>query len=213
MWHQEVVEMLPKLRDTYRDHGDIINTLNEFEKTFLYPGSQEYFEGIIPKDSETVLAHNDAQENNILASLYDTTHIIFIDFEYTSWNPRAMDIANYFSETMLDNAHPLENGIKPYIQNFINEREQEFLIRCYLQQYFRKYYNKITKISEESFIENELPILRAEVHKCLLLNNYFWGVWSIRMLKPEKIGETTVFNFDFAKARVAMFNHVKSLYF
>lgn len=205
--------MLPNLKNTYRNHPDITLNLLEFEKTFLYPGSQEYFEGIIPRESETVLAHNDAQENNILASLYDLCHTIFIDFEYTSWNPRAMDIANYFNETMLDNAHPLGNGIKCYIQNFINEREQEFLIRCYLQQYFRKYYTNLTKVSEESFIENELPIIRAEVHKCLLLNNYFWGVWSMKMLKPEKLGDTNVWNFDYFKARVEMFNHVKGLYF
>lgn len=124
-----------------------------------------------------------------------------------------MDLANYFNETMLDNAHPLGNGIKCYIQNFINEREQEFLIRCYLQQYFKKYYTCLTKISEKAFIEEQLPIIRAEVHKCLLLNNYFWGVWSLKMLKPEKLGDVNVWNFDYFKARVDMFNHVKALYF
>jgi thiamine kinase-like enzyme len=49
--------------------------------------------------------------------------VIFIDFEYTAWNPRGMDIANYFNETMLDNAHPLKRGIKFYLQNFIKENE------------------------------------------------------------------------------------------
>ena len=34
-----------------------------------------------------------------------------------------MDLANYFNETMLDNAHPLENGIKLYLSNFISESE------------------------------------------------------------------------------------------
>lgn len=80
---------------------------------------------MVPRDSEIVLAHNDAQENNILASLSDATHVIFIDFEYTGWNPRGMDLANYYNETMLDNAHPVENGIKFYLQNFIKESEQK----------------------------------------------------------------------------------------
>ena len=47
----------------------------------------------------------------------------------------------------------------------------------------------------------------------MLLNNYFWGIWSLRMLKEEKLGDPNVFNFDFAQARIDMFNHVKALYF
>jgi hypothetical protein len=66
---------------------------------------------------------------------------------------------------------------------------------------------------EEVFIESELPKLRDETQKCLLLNNYFWAIWSLRMLKPERLGDPTVYNFDFAAARVAMFKHVKNLYF
>ena len=81
----------------------------------MFPGAQEKFRKLIPYESEIVLAHNDAQENNILANLEDLTQIIFIDFEYTAWNPRAMDIANYFNETMLDNAHPVGSGIKCYL--------------------------------------------------------------------------------------------------
>ena len=53
--------------------------------------------------------------------------------------------------------------------------------------------------------------VRTEVNKCLQLNNYFWAVWSMRILKEEKLGDSTVFNFDFALARVEMFNHVKKV--
>jgi len=38
----------------------VLTILNEFEKTFLFEGSQDYFRSLIPKNSETVLAHNDA---------------------------------------------------------------------------------------------------------------------------------------------------------
>lgn len=69
------------------------------------------------------MAHHDAQENNILSSLEDSTKIILIDFEYVGWAPRAMDIANYCNETMLENAYPLKNGIKYYLQNFIKDSE------------------------------------------------------------------------------------------
>ena len=99
----------------------------------------EYFRDLVPRDSEIVFAHNDAQENNILASLYDVTDVIFIDFEYAYWNPRAMDLANYFNETMLDNAHPVSKGIKYYLKNFIRDHEQEFMLKKYLQHYYQHY--------------------------------------------------------------------------
>jgi hypothetical protein len=33
----------------------------------------------------------------------------------------------------------------------------------------------------------------------------------MRILKEEKLGDPSVFNFDFALARVEMFNHVKKV--
>jgi thiamine kinase-like enzyme len=64
-----------------------------------------------------VLAHNDAQENNILMNLADNKNLMLIDYEYAGWNPMAMDLANYIGETVLENAYPLENGINWYLDN------------------------------------------------------------------------------------------------
>ena len=50
------------------------------------------------------------------------------------------------------------------------------------------------------------------MRKQLLVNNYLWAVWSLRILKEENEGSNTCFNFDFADARIHMFNHVKNLY-
>lgn len=55
--------------------------------------------------------------------------------------------------------------------------------------------------------------MREETRRCMLVNNYFWAIWSLRMLKDERLGDTTVFNFAFAEGRVAMYKHVKELYF
>ncbi len=146
-----------------------------------------------------------------MANLNDLTEVIFIDFEYTSWNPRAMDIANYFNETMLDNAHPVGSGIKCYLQNFINQAEQDKMMTLYLDQYYSHYLEVKGGVSKSEYIEKNLAKLRVEVNKCLVLNNYFWGVWALRILKEEKLGDSSVFNFDFAQARVDMFNHVKKM--
>lgn len=55
--------------------------------------------------------------------------------------------------------------------------------------------------------------MKDEVNRCMLLNNFFWGIWSLHILKEERMGDPSVFNFDFAEARIAMYEHVKSLYF
>lgn len=60
------------------------------------------------------LAHNDAQENNILIQ-NGGDQLLLIDYEYAGWNPMAMDLANYLNETMLDNNHPYGDGIAWYL--------------------------------------------------------------------------------------------------
>jgi thiamine kinase-like enzyme len=122
-WMKQVKERMPRIRDKQKNNAEILRILDDFEKTFLFEGHEAYFEGLLCADSETVLAHHDAQENNILSSLEDSTNVILIDFEYVGWAPRAMDIANYCNETMLENAYPLKNGIKHYLENFIKDSE------------------------------------------------------------------------------------------
>ena len=54
------MERLPELREGYKEYKHIIEVIDEMEKTFLYKGAIEYFTKLIPRESETVLAHNDA---------------------------------------------------------------------------------------------------------------------------------------------------------
>ena len=41
---------------------------------------------------------------------------------------------------------------------------------------------------------------------CCQLNNFFWAVWSIELLKPEDYAKEGIFNYDFADARLSMFD-------
>jgi len=59
-WLPELIENFPQIREAYKAHQDILDILSHFEKTFLFPGCQEYFHKLVPRDSEIVLAHNDA---------------------------------------------------------------------------------------------------------------------------------------------------------
>ena len=92
------------------------------------------------------------------------------------------------------------------------------MIRHYLSQYYWNYKplaegETRSAQGQDAYIDKEYPIFLAEVRRCLLLNNFFWAIWCLRMLKPEKLGDPEVFNFDFAEARIAMYEHIKGLYF
>ena len=75
---------------------------------------------------------------------------MLIDFEYTGWGARGINIANYCNETMLDNAYPLKNGIALYIQNLMSTKEFDYLIRSYLQHYYSKYFEGMKEENKKS---------------------------------------------------------------
>ena len=140
-WGPMLKERLPSMRgkllqDNGIPHPDKLGIIDQLERTFLFDGYKEYFTKLVPRDSEIVLAHNDAQENNILASLEDNSKITLIDYEYGGWNPMAMDIANYLNECTIDNAYPMGVGIKHYPDNYPSESERNFLIQTYLKLYY-----------------------------------------------------------------------------
>ena len=112
------------------------------EKKFLFEGYQQFFQNLIPQNEELfplVLAHNDVQENNILMNLSDNRNLMLIDYEYAGWNPMAMDLANYISETILENAYPYGTGINWYLDNIMQQSELESMIKTYMNKYFEKY--------------------------------------------------------------------------
>lgn len=45
--------------------------LDLIEKTFLFEGYEQKFRGMIPRDYEPVIAHNDGNINNCLVTLKD----------------------------------------------------------------------------------------------------------------------------------------------
>lgn len=51
---------MPEIKEAYKAHPDIIQILGDFEKTFLFEGCQDFYRKLVPRDSEIVLAHNDA---------------------------------------------------------------------------------------------------------------------------------------------------------
>lgn len=136
---------------------------------------------------------------------------MIIDYEYGGWNPMAMDLANYLNETMKDNAYPYENGITVYIDNCMPDHEVREMTVCYMKTYYQKHMTDKVKANYpdcETFIKMELEQLMDEVYDCALLNDMFWGVWAISLLSPEEYAKEGIFNYDFSRCRVLMYDKI-----
>lgn len=159
-WGPRLLGMLDDIRAALKEKAEgseemttRLETVDLIEKNFLFEGSQEYFAKLVPipeEDQESakfplVLAHNDAQENNLLMNIADNEKLLVIDYEYAGWNPMAMDLANYINETMLDNAYPLKNGIAWYLSNCMPDAEARAMSVVYMRCYFEKHMTDTVK--------------------------------------------------------------------
>ena len=197
IWGPQLQAQISQMKQKLSQEGQTKNLqiVEMVHKTFLFEGYQQFFENLIPQnDSEEnpfplVLAHNDAQENNILMNHTDNRNLMLIDYEYTGWNPMAMDLADYFTETVLENAYPYGNGINWYLDNIMQQSELESMVKTYLAKYFENYmreglrqkYQNSTKL----FIEREYLNFEKQVWDCSLIHNFLWGVWALALLSVD----------------------------
>jgi thiamine kinase-like enzyme len=111
------------------------------------------------------------------------------------------DLANYLNEIVFDNAHPSDNGIKFYIDNFPTDQEITYLIKCYLECYHKHLKSELTF---DEFFEARIAKYEKEIRQCMLLSNYKWAVWSFMMLRDENIKNDKAFNYYFASERAQL---------
>ncbi|KAG5525345.1 hypothetical protein RHGRI_031875 [Rhododendron griersonianum] len=99
-------------------------------------------------DQEVAFCHNDLQYGNIMMN-EETRSITLIDYEYSSYNPVAYDLANHFCEMAAnyhtETPHVLDYSVYPGNQPSDNEVEQ----------------------------------LMDDAEKYTLANHLFWGLWGI----------------------------------
>ena len=123
-WATNIKSKLPSWREKLGEFPERIKVIDEIDEILLFPGFEDHFSNLVPREPDNiVLAHNDVQANNILTLFLDYEKIKLIDFEYSGWNPRAFDIANYCCEAAFDNSYPLDLGISYYLNNLPNDHE------------------------------------------------------------------------------------------
>lgn len=152
-----------------------------FEKEY------EWVMKMIPKvNSPVIFSHNDLQEGNILvcedAPLKDD-RLIFIDYEYCSYNYRGFDLANHFCEWCYDYANPDPPQFYVDLQAFPSRDQQLTFIRPYLRSYQREnLHNANGNNGNGGGSVNSTrteEIVLKEVFFFTAVSHLFWCLWAV----------------------------------
>ncbi|KAL9234148.1 hypothetical protein vseg_009049 [Gypsophila vaccaria] len=123
-------------------------------------------------DQEIGFCHNDLQYGNIMMD-EEAKSITLIDYEYSSYNPIAYDLANHFCE-MAANYHSDTPHILDYTK-YPDEDERRRFVQAYLSS------------SGEEPTDSEVVDLLQLAEKYSLANHLFWGLWGMISAYVNKI--------------------------
>ncbi|UYV76369.1 CHKA [Cordylochernes scorpioides] len=130
--------------------------------------------------SPVVFCHNDLQEGNILMPedrAKEDDQVVFIDFEYCSYNYRGFDLANHFLEFCYD----YQNKDYPYysvhMENYPSKEQQLIFLRHYLS---------CSRVEGDDSEDIEQRIL-AEISCFTLASHFLWTLWAIHNATTSKI--------------------------
>ncbi|CAP29573.1 Protein CBG10061 [Caenorhabditis briggsae] len=155
-----------------------------------------------------VFAHNDLWSANIL-QLNDTKEIVFIDFEYSSYNWRSYDLSMHLSECAFDYRVPFPPGVHVNQVFFENHPNIKIFCEAYIDTlYEMKKENPDQKYPLTDNREKEVHRLIQECKFFLPLVNLCWATWSIKNLwsgKEDDVDLTVA-----ASNRLCVFYHFKS---
>lgn len=148
----------------------------------------EYFAAVSSEPSQIVFSHNGLQLNKIMMKTEmkesdpDRPQVTAVDFEYSDYNMRAFDIANYFNAWAGPDCNwdalPSEEGQKAFI---------------------RAYLGKGGWPAEAEALHKEVQLLQ-------LASNVYWAAWAIIQARHGTSGEmSAVTLLRYAEKQVARF--------
>ena len=183
-------EWIPKLKDKFSSCYDKITVdsyreiMDKVKVEYLRDDIVDHIHALLGSMQSNmdalVVSHNDIQENNILSMRRDATELAIIDYEYTSLGNREFDLANIFCELMMDNAFPYYPFIALYTKNALSQSEYSTYSTLYLSIYHKNMYKG--DLNEQEYIDQELPVFMQNLYCSMILNGYYWGIWSILMI-------------------------------
>lgn len=179
----------------------------------------KFLAGVFEKTrSPNVFSHNDLHQGNILLAECSkrrssiAERIVFIDFEYCSYNYRAYDIANHFCEWCFEYDTPDYPHFTFFEKRFPSIDRQRDFIRHYLNQSKKlsapinnlrvignggngtttgtdsainghKFNGNCSEVTSDS----EVEALLEEVQPFFMVSNLLWTIWCIKNARSSTI--------------------------
>jgi len=155
--------------------------------------------------TELVASHLDVSELNMLRSYANKERLILIDFEFSTFNYRAIDIATLLVETTIDQSHPVFPSVKIYESNKWDDDELTTFIKFYLER------DALIKHKEnvEEYVTKETPILFSEVKRCEAIVSACWSVWPFLVADWQNFDETKDWHILYSSYRLALYEKAK----
>lgn len=170
--------------------------------SLVTPETLAYMQNII-KEDDLVASHNDFLNGNIL--VLPSGELKLIDFEYTTYNFRTFDIANFINESLFD--YGVEES--PYFAFFPEKRDSDEEVRDMIKYYtiLSAYpqnpdYQEAKRVVEDEAFANEQVLkffgsqeaLDAKIdgfmtllHAGYLFSHFYWSLWSIIQAKNSPV--------------------------
>ncbi|KAF1761199.1 hypothetical protein GCK72_009453 [Caenorhabditis remanei] len=130
-------------------------------------------------DDTIVFSHNDLAPLNVL-ELNGTKEIVFIDFEYASYNWRGFDLCMFLCENAFDYRVP-PPGVRIDQKFLVEHPNMQIFCEAYIDSLYKmKSSNPERKFPLTENREEEIRKLEMEIQFFIPLVNLFWAVWSLK---------------------------------
>ena len=119
----------------------------------------------------------------------------------------AYDLAAYINECICDNnALGKIQGVQGYPNNLPSKTEFNSIATQYLRLYYSQIKNPTgTESDLQDYLKERVPSFIKEIESCVVLNGFFWTVWSFMLLKPEDELDMSGFHWEFCRIKASQF--------
>lgn len=131
---------------------------------------------LLPSDANLTLSSNGQVSKNMIKEF--ANHIVFIDFEFCSYNYRGFDLGNHFCERMFDYTNPEW----PHYHAYMDEFPQEDAMRLFIREYLKQH----KQIAFDPELDTEDHIV-AEAEIYALAPHLLWTLWGINNSRSSTI--------------------------
>ena len=179
-----------------------------------------------PFEADLVASHNDVLNGNIL-KLPDGG-LLLIDFEYSTFNFRMFDVANFISESLFD--YTVQQP--PFFAYFADRRDSDEKVSEMMEYYllFASIKDPISPEQAQALVDNpasakqqlvstfgseeavqsEVRKYVEQLHMGYLLSHFYWCVWALVMCKNPNIDFSYI---DFAYIRYSDYVQLKQRFY